>query len=76
MPDCLYNDCRRISEALPLCRVAGRGKTVESEIARIKSIGGWIGDERVCDILAVSRAFGDPQFKGEGLPGLLEYGIE
>ena len=58
------------------CRVSGKNKTVESEIARVKSTGGWIADERVCDILAVSRAFGDPQFKGDGLPGLLNYGVE
>lgn len=61
---------------LRFCRVCGRGKTVESEIARVESVGGWISDDRVCDILAVSRAFGDSQFKGPGLQELLAYGIE
>ena len=60
----------------PPCRVFGNTKTVESEVARVEGTGGWISDDRVCDILAVSRAFGDPQFKGEGLPSLLQYGVE
>ena len=63
-------------EARMRCRVLGKGKTVEAEIARVKSIGGWVSDGRVCDVLAVSRAFGDPQFKGKGLPSLLQLGIK
>ncbi len=47
-----------------------------SEVERVESVGGWIADGRVCDILAVSRAFGDYEFKGEGLPQLLKRGIE
>ena len=54
----------------------GRSRIVDDEIARVESIGGWIADGRVCDILAVSRAFGDPQFKGDGLQRLLKIGIE
>lgn len=33
------------------------------EIERVEAAGGWIVDGRVCNILAVSRAFGDPEFK-------------
>lgn len=57
-------------------RVEGGGKTVEAEVARVEGVGGWIEDGRVCDVLAVSRAFGDAMFKGEGLPDLLQYGID
>jgi serine/threonine protein phosphatase PrpC len=57
-------------------RVCGRGPAVGSEIARIKSAGGWIEEGRVCGILAVSRAFGDSNFKGEGLKRLLAQGTE
>lgn len=57
-------------------RVEGTGETVEAEVARVKGVGGWIEDGRVCDVLAVSRAFGDAMFKGDGLPDLLQFGIE
>ncbi|PNW84026.1 hypothetical protein CHLRE_04g218150v5 [Chlamydomonas reinhardtii] len=57
-------------------RVYGSGADVSAEIERVKSVGGWIDDGRVCGVLAVSRAFGDWEFKGEGLPRLLETGIE
>jgi len=48
---------------------------VSSESHRVKEAGGWIDDGRVCDILAVSRAFGDREFKGEGLPVMLRKGV-
>ncbi|GIL58208.1 hypothetical protein Vafri_13327 [Volvox africanus] len=57
-------------------RVYGSGPDVTSEIERVKSVGGWVDDGRVCGVLAVSRAFGDWEFKGSGLPRLLETGIE
>ncbi|KAG2423756.1 hypothetical protein HXX76_015032 [Chlamydomonas incerta] len=57
-------------------RVYGSGPDVSAEIERVKSVGGWVDDGRVCGVLAVSRAFGDWEFKGEGLPRLLETGIE
>eukprot|EP01025_Chloroclados_australasicus_P010621 TRINITY_DN1438_c1_g1_i17.p1 TRINITY_DN1438_c1_g1~~TRINITY_DN1438_c1_g1_i17.p1 ORF type:complete len:412 (+),score=57.97 TRINITY_DN1438_c1_g1_i17:2494-3729(+) len=56
-------------------RVWGRGSQVQSESQRVEEAGGWIKDGRVCDILAVSRAFGDWEFKGEGLQDLLKYGV-
>lgn len=52
------------------------GPEVKSEVERVKAAGGWIHDGRVCNILAVSRAFGDWEFKGRGLIRLLENGIE
>jgi hypothetical protein len=44
-------------------RVYGFGDHVLEEIERVEGSGGWIVDGRVCNILAVSRAFGDPEFK-------------
>lgn len=57
-------------------RVYGFGDHVLEEIERVEAAGGWIVDGRVCNILAVSRAFGDPEFKGEGLQLLLNEGAE
>jgi len=57
-------------------RVYGQGDFVKTEIERVRSTGGWIHDGRVCNILAVSRAFGDWEFKGVGLSGLLQAGVE
>nr|AUI41107.1 TAP38 [Haematococcus lacustris] len=57
-------------------RVYGSGPEVEGEVKRIKATGGWVYDGRVCNILAVSRAFGDWEFKGKGLVQLLEAGIQ
>ncbi len=33
------------------------------EVERVESTGGWVEDGRVCNVLAVSRALGDPEFK-------------
>eukprot|EP00468_Gymnochlora_sp_CCMP2014_P009325 CAMPEP_0167749854 /NCGR_PEP_ID=MMETSP0110_2-20121227/5651_1 /TAXON_ID=629695 /ORGANISM="Gymnochlora sp., Strain CCMP2014" /LENGTH=337 /DNA_ID=CAMNT_0007635079 /DNA_START=362 /DNA_END=1375 /DNA_ORIENTATION=+ len=41
-----------------------------NEICRIEETGAWVDDGRVLDILGITRAFGDPDFKGEGLLGL------
>ncbi len=57
-------------------RLYGKGSAVKAEVARVKATGGWVSDGRVCDILAVSRAFGDRQFKGDGLEQLVARGIE
>ncbi|MEW5301452.1 MAG: hypothetical protein WDW36_004312 [Sanguina aurantia] len=57
-------------------RVYGKGPLVQKEITRVKGVGGWVDDGRVCGVLAVSRAFGDAEFKGPGLPSLLLTGIE
>jgi len=58
------------------CRLYGKGAAVKAEVARVKAAGGWVSDGRVCDVLAVSRAFGDRQFKGDGLEQLVARGIE
>jgi hypothetical protein len=36
------------------------------ELERVESTGAWVVDGRVCNVLAVSRAFGDPEFKVGG----------
>ena len=56
-------------------RVYGSGDVVSREAKRIEASGGWVDDGRVCGILAVSRAFGDAAFKGEGLPKMLQDGV-
>ena len=74
----------RKSNQLPMVkphRVYGSGLFVKSEIERVKSAGGWIEDGRVCNILAVSRAFGDWEFKGlstsiGGVQKLMSSGVE
>jgi len=38
-------------------------KEIAPEVERVKASGGWVYDGRVCNILAVSRAFGDWEFK-------------
>lgn len=58
-------------------RVTGNSKVTISEIARVESTGGWIDDGRVCDVIAVSRAFGDSQFKEpEGREVMLKDNVE
>ena len=59
-----------------LCRLYGKGAAVKAEVARVQAAGGWVSDGRVCDVLAVSRAFGDRNFKGDGLEQLVARGIE
>lgn len=55
----------------------GSNPVVEAEIARVEAAGGWVADGRVCDVIAVSRAFGDSQFKEEaGRQDMLQTGIE
>jgi hypothetical protein len=44
-------------------------------VARVEGVGGWIADGRVCDVIAVSRAFGDREFKGDGMPAMLQRGV-
>ena len=56
-------------------RVYGSGDVVAREAKRVEASGGWVDDGRVCGILAVSRAFGDAAFKGEGLNKMLEDGV-
>ena len=56
--------------------VCCRSEIAQAEIKRVQDCGGWISrDGRVCDVLAVSRAFGDWEFKGKGLSTLLQAGI-
>jgi serine/threonine protein phosphatase PrpC len=45
-------------------RPLGSSKSGRSEIERVTNAGGWSIGGRVCGILAVSRAFGDYEFKG------------
>ena len=57
-------------------RVYGKGPSVVTEIERVEAVGGWIDDGRVCSILAVSRAFGDPDFKAPNLERMLQNGVD
>ena len=57
-------------------RLTGKSDGEQAEIERVKAAGGWVEDERVCDILAVSRAFGDADFKEPGLQRLAKKGVE
>ena len=57
-------------------RVYGRSPSCASEKARVEGGGGWVKDGRVCSILAVSRAFGDRDFKAPRLDRLLEMGVQ
>ncbi|GAB4822197.1 hypothetical protein N2152v2_009243 [Parachlorella kessleri] len=57
-------------------RVHGQEDVVKSETQRVEQVGGWVDDGRVCGVLAVSRAFGDPEFKGPGLDQLLQRGVQ
>lgn len=45
-------------------RPVASSKVGRSEIKRISDSGGWVLQMRVCGILAVTRAFGDYEFKG------------
>jgi len=56
-------------------RPYGKSSISSREMARIKDAGGWIYDGRVCGILAVSRAFGDLEFKERGLEKMLVDGV-
>eukprot|EP00955_Chlamydomonas_euryale_P020894 221475-Chlamydomonas_euryale.AAC.10 len=48
-----------------------------AEKARVQATGAWVYDGRVCNILAVSRAFGDWEFKQVGgLSKLLQAGVQ
>jgi serine/threonine protein phosphatase PrpC len=55
-------------------RVHGRGGAVAAEAARVAAAGGWVEDGRVLGMLAVSRAFGDREFKRPALAGALARG--
>lgn len=49
------------------CRLVGKTKEVEAEVKRVQESGAWVEDGRICGVIAVSRAFGDWEWKGEGL---------
>ena len=57
-------------------RVYGKSAAASAEAARVKAAGGWLDDGRVCGVLAVSRAFGDPGLKRAGLGATLRQGVE
>lgn len=56
-------------------RLYGKTKTAIAEIKRVKSTGAWVSDGRVMGVLAVSRAFGDIEFKRK-MESLLVTGVQ
>ena len=56
-------------------RLDGPSPAAAAEVARVLAAGGWIDDGRVCGVLAVSRAFGDPGLKRAGLARTLRQGV-
>lgn len=63
----LVRESRGVSKGIELTsdhRPVGSCKTGRQELDRIVRAGGWSVGGRVCGILAVSRAFGDYEFKG------------
>lgn len=57
-------------------RVFGKSAAASAEALRVEAAGGWLDDGRVCGVLAVSRAFGDPGLKRAGLAATLRQGVE
>ncbi|CAI7844563.1 unnamed protein product, partial [Closterium sp. NIES-53] len=41
----------------------GESPIAKAEIKRIEKAGGWVSQGRVCGVIAVSRAFGNANFK-------------
>eukprot|EP00467_Chlorarachnion_reptans_P025838 CAMPEP_0114524734 /NCGR_PEP_ID=MMETSP0109-20121206/22025_1 /TAXON_ID=29199 /ORGANISM="Chlorarachnion reptans, Strain CCCM449" /LENGTH=511 /DNA_ID=CAMNT_0001706221 /DNA_START=369 /DNA_END=1901 /DNA_ORIENTATION=+ len=69
----------RGNEAIDLSkehRAYGDSDITWNEIARIEDTGAWVDDGRVLDILGITRAFGDPDFKGKGLEKLKKTCVE
>ena len=70
--------CRRSGAALEVTRdhrPAGRALGAQAEAARVAATGAWVADGRVMGVLAVSRAFGDYEFKA-GRDAFLASGAE
>jgi serine/threonine protein phosphatase PrpC len=68
--------CRASGAAVDLSpdhRPSGRAVAAQAEIARVAATGAWVADGRVMGVLAVSRAFGDWEFK-EGRKEFLDGG--
>ena len=66
----------KVTGGIPCCRVTGKSDAVKSEVQRVQEAGGWIEDGRVCDLIAVSRAFGDRYFKQPGVNQLAEKSVK
>ncbi|KAF5841103.1 phosphatase 2C-like domain-containing protein [Dunaliella salina] len=74
---CIMRRDRSLVQLTTPHRVYGpKSQAIADEVARVKAAGGWVYDGRVCNILAVSRAFGDWEMKGIGLAKLLSAGVE
>lgn len=53
-------------------RPYGAGAAAKREVARVTAAGAWVADGRVMGVLAVSRAFGDSEFKAGRAQFLLD----
>lgn len=68
--------CASIAVSVVRAIGACRSKAALAERKRVQDTGAWVSyDGRVCDVLAVSRAFGDAEFKGDGLKQFLTDGV-
>eukprot|EP00898_Chlorokybus_atmophyticus_P007170 jgi/Chlat1/7454/Chrsp6S07463 len=56
-------------------RLDGRARLAIPEAQRITAAGGWVTNARVCGMLAVTRAFGDVEYK-DLRQSLLERGVK
>ena len=58
-------DCRAVVSRAGAARAlsADHKPTLEVEKNRIEAAGGWIGSKRINGVIAVSRAFGDIEYK-------------
>lgn len=57
-------------------RLSGVSEAAVREVKRVEETGAWVYDGRLCGVIAVSRSFGDWEWKGEGLTYLKKAGVE
>eukprot|EP00899_Mesostigma_viride_P020101 jgi/Mesvir1/28092/Mv04680-RA.1 len=66
----------KVQELNEAHRAYGNDRMAKAEIRRVDEAGGWIQFGRVGGLLAVTRAFGDAELKGERRRELIEEGVQ